>query len=425
MGREEPRPLSTEAAIARVVREESGRVLASLVGTLRDFELAEDVLQDAYVEALSHWPVQGIPNQPAAWLLTTARRKAIDRIRRRANFEDKRAQLEYLVTVQAPGDAQMDEAIPDERLRLIFTCCHPALAKPARVALTLRTLGGLTTAEIARAFLTTEATMAQRLVRAQQKIKAAGIPYSVPEPAQWPERIDGVLAVIYFVFNEGYAVTSGTSLVREDLCREAIRLGDIMVRLAPDEPEAMGLLALMYLHHARAAARTDGEGNLVTLESQDRTRWDRESASKGLRCLNNAMRHRRPGPYQIQAAISALHAQADSHEATDWPQIAALYGRLHEFLPSPVVRLNGAVAKAFAESPEAGLAILDDRSMAAALQDYQPYHAARADLLRRAQRLSDAKTAYERAIALCQNDAERRYLETRLQEVRDSEQRQN
>jgi len=405
----------TRAAIKGIAREEWGRVLASLVGQLRDLALAEDVLQDAVVAALGHWPRDGVPAQPRAWLLQTARRKAIDRLRRDANFQAKRAELAVLHELdRQAGQDDLDESIADERLRLIFTCCHPALAEAARVALTLRTLGGLATEEIARAFLVPEATMAQRLTRAKRKIKAAGIPYEVPEPDLWAERLGSVLSVIYLIFNEGYAATSGEAPTRGELCREAIRLGRILAQLVPEEPEAAGLLALMLLHDSRRVARSDAQGNLITLEQQDRARWDQGLIAAGARLLESALAQGSPGPYQIQAAISAIHAQAPSATATDWRQITLLYGELYALQPSPVVRLNAAVALSFAEGAEAALPTLAELERQGALASYQPFHAAHADTLRRAGRKTAAAKAYRQTLALTRNAAERRFLEGRL-----------
>ena len=405
----------TRTAVKGIVREEWGRVLASLVGQLGDFALAEDVLQDAVVAALAHWPSDGVPARPAAWLLQTARRKAIDRLRRDANFRAKRAELAVLHELdRQAGQDDVDETIADERLRLIFTCCHPALAEAARVALTLRTLGGLATEEIARAFLVPEATMAQRLTRAKRKIKAAGIPYAVPEPELWAERLGSVLSVIYLIFNEGYAATTGEAPTRGELCREAIRLGRILAQLVPAEPEAAGLLALMMLHDSRRVARSDAQGNLITLEQQDRALWDQDLIAAGAGLLEGALARGRPGPYQIQAAISALHAQAASYAATDWHEITLLYGALYARQPSPVVRLNAAVALSFAEGAEAALPTLAELERQDDLARYQPFHAARADILRRAGRKPAAAKAYRKAIALTHNAAERRFLEGRL-----------
>jgi RNA polymerase sigma-70 factor, ECF subfamily len=403
-------------AVERAFRAESGRVLATLIRHLGgDFELAEDALQDALAVALATWPRDGVPANPGAWMTVTARRKAIDRIRRERALADRLQALQILMDLERqaepePGD---DSAVPDDRLRLIFTCCHPALAMEARVALTLRTLGGLTTAEIARAFLVPEPTMAQRLVRAKRKIAAAKIPYRVPGDEQLPDRLAGVLAVVYLVFNEGYAAREGERLVRPDLCDEAIRLGRLLTRLMPDDAETAGLLALMLLHDSRRAARTDADGRFVALPDQDRSRWDAVRIEDGVRTLDRALRLRRPGKYQLQAAIAALHATAPSAEDTDWPQIAALYGGLLCHMPSPVVQVNRAVAIGMADGPRAGLAVLDALAADRRLLAYQPYHAARADLLRRAGDAAGAAAAYARAIELSTNAVERAELERR------------
>jgi RNA polymerase sigma-70 factor (ECF subfamily) len=397
------------AAAERAFREESGRVLATLIRHLGgDFQLAEDALQDAFAVALATWPRDGEPDNPGAWITTTARRKAIDRMRRERALEDRLPALHTLMELDRNHDDELPDegsALEDDRLRLVFTCCHPALSMEARVALTLRTLGGLRTAEIARAFLVPEATMAQRLVRAKRKIAAARIPYRVPDDAEFPDRLAGVLAVLYLVFNEGYAASAGDRLVRSDLCAEAIRLGRLLCKLMPDDAEAAGLLALMLIHDARAAARVADDGAYVALPDQDRGLWESDRIEEGKRILDRALRLRRPGPYQLQAAIAALHVA----EPVDWPQIAALYCMLAEQAPSPVVEVNRAVALGMAGDPGAGLDVLD----AVDLDDYQPFHAARAELLRRSGDRNAADGAYARAIELSANAVERAELERR------------
>jgi RNA polymerase sigma-70 factor (ECF subfamily) len=413
--------VSHAGAVERAFREESGRVLATLIRHLGgDFELAEDALQDALAQALRTWPRDGVPANPGAWMTVTARRRAIDRIRRERMLADRVQALQTLMDLEqtAGPDPDDDSAVGDDRLRLIFTCCHPALAIEARVALTLRTLGGLTTAEIARAFLVPEATMAQRLVRAKRKIATAKIPYRVPTDDVLPDRLAGVLAVVYLVFNEGYAARDGDRLVRADLCDEAIRLGRLLAQLMPDDAEAAGLLALMLLHDSRRAARTDSAGRYVALPDQDRAMWDAERIAEGTRSLDRALRLRRPGPYQLQAAIAALHATAPSAEATDWAQIAQLYAELARRAPSPVVDVNRAVAVGMACGPQAGLAVLDALAADRRLAAYQPFHAARADLLRRAGDAGAAAAAYDRAIELSDNAVERGELERRRAALR-------
>ncbi|HUY76207.1 MAG TPA: sigma-70 family RNA polymerase sigma factor [Ktedonobacterales bacterium] len=433
-----PSQQSTDSQIAQMIertfRQESGRILATLIASVRDFTLAEDALQDAALAALQRWPQEGAPRQPAAWLTTIARRKAIDRLRRDATLARKQTLLQEIATLEAQvtglwsggatDDGQDDAAtFPDERLKLLFTCCHPALALEARVALTLRTLGGLTTVEIANAFLVSTTTMAQRLTRAQRKIHDAGVPYRVPPAALLAERLDGVLAVLYLIFNEGYTAMAGDALIRQELCAEAIRLTRTLLDLLAneptlgDEPEALGLLALMLLNHARRRARVDTHGDLVLLDAQDRTLWDRAAIVEGVALLDRALCLRRPGPYQTQAAISALHAQAPTAAATDWRQIALLYGALARMAPSPIIELNQAVAVAMADGPTHGLALLDRLQLDEALSHYHFYHAARADLLRRAGRLDEATASYTRALALCQNTIERRFLQRRLREL--------
>ena len=367
------------------------------------------------MQAIRTWPERGLPDNPGAWITTTARNRAIDRLRRERVLREKTETMTQLAELERLGEDESDvSGIPDDRLRLIFTCCHPALAMDARVALTLKTLGGLTTAEIARAFLVTEATMAQRLVRAKRKIRSAAIPYRIPPPELLPERTPGVLAVLYLVFNEGYAATSGP-LIRLELCGEAIRLTRVVIELMPSEPEARGLLALMLLQHSRRDARVTAAGELVLLDDQDRSRWDHDMIDEGVATLERALEARRPGTYQLQAAIAALHARAPRPEDTDWPQIAALYGRLAELSPSPVIELNRAVAVAMADGPERGLPLVE--AQAAELEDYHLFHSARADLLRRLGRNDEAVIAYRRSLRLATNERIRAFLERRIAEL--------
>jgi RNA polymerase sigma-70 factor (ECF subfamily) len=395
--------------IAELERREYGRILASLIRTFGDFDLAEDALQDAFEAALVQWPAQGAPASPAAWLIATARHKAIDRVRKRALAGDKRAELAAL---QAPDHGD-DEPAPLDSLRLIFTCCHPALAPESQVALTLRTICGLPTDAIARAFLVPPATLAQRLVRAKAKIKAAHIPYEVPSDEDLPARLDAVLAVVYLVFNEGYTAAFGSELCRADLCAEAIRLGRMLCELLPAELEAKALLALMLLHDARRETRTAADGTMIRLEDQDRTRWKAAPIAEGATLVEAALKRRPPGPYALQAAIAALHAQARAAADTDWPQIAALYGLLATLYPSPVVELNRAVAVAMADGPAAGLALLDHLH----LPGYHLLPASRAQLLARLGRYAEAEAAYREALELVTNAAERRFLEQQLAEA--------
>jgi len=418
--------LDPEAAhdlVDRLFREEQGRAVATLIRVTGDFDLAEEAVQDAFISALETWPSRGVPSNPGAWITTTARNRAIDRLRRRRRLVDKTEQLarESALETELRGiGSDTNEGamlIADDRLRLIFTCCHPALAMDARVALTLRTLGGLTTPEIARAFLVPEPTLAQRLVRAKRKIRDAGIPYRVPPAELLPERLAGVLHVLYLVFNEGYAASSGDALIRRELCAEAIRLTRVVVELLPDEPEARGLLALMLLHDARRDARVDESGRIVLLDDQDRSRWDEDRIAEGRALIAAALAQQRPGPYQVQAAIAALHDEAATAADTDWPQIAVLYRRLLEMSPSPVVELNLAAAVAMADGPAVGLAMMDGIEASGELEAYPYLHASRADLLRRLGRWSEADAAYRRALALTTNGAERAFLERRLAEV--------
>ena len=400
-------------AVEAAYRDEWGQVVATLIGVTGDWDLAEDCAQDAFAAALATWPRDGVPRNPGAWLTTAARNRATDRLRRDSAGAAKLR--ERAVLDRDPAEPTPDE-IPDERLRLIFTCCHPALPFPARVALTLRTLAGLNTAEIARAFLTAEPAMAQRLVRAKRKIREAGIPYRVPPAELLPGRLAAVLAVLYLIFNEGYDDDGDEQTARRALTAEAIRLGRVLVGLMPGEPEPRGLLALMLLHEARRATRTH-DGVLVTLEHQDRSRWDRALIDEGVATLDAALALARTGPYQVQAAIAACHAGAPDAASTDWPQIAALYARLAQLAPSPVVDLNRAVAVAMVDGLPAGLRMVDEVAASGLLDGYHLLPATRADLLRRAGRAAEAKEAYEQALELAPTDAERRYLASRLREL--------
>jgi RNA polymerase sigma-70 factor (ECF subfamily) len=404
-------------SVEAVYRSESRRILATLIRLLGDFELAEDALHDAFRAALEHWSNEGVPANPRAWLVSTGRFKAIDAIRRRARFDASQVAIADQLYADAKDAAVLDnESIEDDRLRLIFTCCHPALAPEARVALTLREVCGLTTEEIAHAFLTAPSTLAQRIVRAKAKIRDARIPYQVPSPSDLPDRLDTVLQVIYLVFNEGYSASSGASLTRPDLSGEAIRLARLLVELLP-EPEAMDLLALMLLQESRRVARTSPAGDLILLEDQDRLLWNREQIAEGKALVERALSSRRFGPYTLQAAIAAVHADTPDAAATDWAQIAGLYDVLLRVEPSPVVELNRAVAVAMREGPAAGLALIDAILARGELTDYHLMHAARADLCRRLGRTDEARVAYERALALTQQEPEQRFLEKRIREL--------
>jgi RNA polymerase sigma-70 factor (ECF subfamily) len=399
------------AEIERVFRQEYGRAVAVLVRVFGAIDVAEEAVQDAFTAAVQRWPSIGVPPSPAGWIITTARNRAIDRFRREASREDRHVQAAMLHSRGEPEEEEEEEAVRDDRLRLIFTCCHPALAPAVQVALTLRLLGGLTTAEIARAFLVPEPTMAQRLVRAKGKIRDAGIPYRVPTEEELPRRLRAVSAVVYLIFNEGYAASSGDRLVRENLCTEAIRLGRLLAELMPDEPEVMGLLALMLLSNSRRSARLTPDGDLVLLADQNRSLWDRSLIVEGQTIVRQCLRRNRPGPYQIQAAINAAHSDAPTAAATDWRQVLQLYDQLLAVAPSPVVGLNRAVAVAEVEGPEAALILVDDLN----LGEYHLFHAIRADLLRRLGRIDEAAVAYEAAIGLTGNAVERKLLQRRRQ----------
>jgi RNA polymerase sigma-70 factor, ECF subfamily len=402
--------------IEDIFRAEHGRILATLIRVLGDFDVAEEALQEAFATALEQWPVAGPPANPVGWLVGTARHKAIDRLRRRARLVQKQEEIARHIELSAEEE---DTPVPEDRLRLIFTCCHPALATEAQVALTLRTLGGLSTEEIARAFLVPAPTMAQRLVRAKAKIRDARIPYQVPPDEALAERLEAVMVVVYLVFNEGYAASFGARLVRHELCAEAIRLGRMLVELLPTHAEPKGLLALMLLHDSRRETRLDGSGDVVLLEDQDRTRWDRAQIDEGAALVEAALRAggRPPGPYALQAAIAAIHAQAPTAAATDWQQIAALYAMLARVHPTPVVELNQAVAVAMSDGIERGLALVEALDHRGELAGYHLLPTARAELLRRLGRHAEAAEAYRRALALVRNEAERRHLEKRLREI--------
>jgi RNA polymerase sigma-70 factor, ECF subfamily len=414
-----PADVNAASAVEEVYRADWGRILATLIGLLGDFDLAEEYAQEAFTAALNQWPVSGVPESPRAWIVQTARHKAIDRIRRRAHFEEKiRPELAHSLIEAIPAEEYESGEIPDDRLRLIFTCCHPALAPEAQVALTLRTLCGLETDEIARAFLVSPTTMAQRLVRAKHKIRDAGIPYVVPGTSDIAARLEAVLTVIYLVFNEGYVATRGKSLVRTDLCAEAIRLGRLVITLMEPQhlAEATALLALMLLHDARRDARLDEAGEIVVLEEQDRSRWNHKQIAEAVLLLKGSPRGT-AGPFALQAALAAEHCKAASPADTNWTEIVRLYDQLERVQPSPIVSLNRAVAVAMADGPRAGLTMMDRLAASNDLDDYHLLHAARADLLRRLGSFDESAKHYERALALVTNDSERRFLERRLREV--------
>ncbi|MFL6300513.1 MAG: RNA polymerase sigma factor [Terriglobales bacterium] len=400
-------------------RTDSGRILATLIRLLGDFDLAEEAMHEAFAAALSNWPKAGVPGNPRPWLISTARFKAIDSLRRRAKFDASQAELVRQIEAQSRSaeTAEQEESLEDDRLRLIFTCCHPSLAPEARVALTLREVCGLTTEEIAKAFLTTPRTLAQRIVRAKAKIRETRIPYEVPTVEELPERLGAVLQVVYLVFNEGYSAASGAEVTRAELTSEAIRIGRLLAELQP-EPEVLGLLSLMLLQESRRAARTSAKGELILLENQDRSLWNREQIAEGVALLEKALKSRRFGSYTLQAAIAAVHAQAESSSATDWRQIVALYDQLLRIHPSPVVQLNRAVAIAMCDGPEAGLKQINEVLQNGALANYYLAHSARADMYRRLGRTAEARSSYEKALALTQQEPERQFLQERIRQLK-------
>jgi RNA polymerase sigma-70 factor (ECF subfamily) len=406
--------------VDRTYRDDSRRVLATLIRLFGDFDVAEEALHDAFVAAIERWPVDGVPRNPRTWLVSTGRFKAVDQLRRRAAFDDRFPEIERRITEAATQEPPLtdDGDIADDRLRLVFTCCHPALSTDAQVALTLHTIGGLTTEEIAHAFLIPAPTLAQRIVRAKNKIRDAKIPYEVPERPELAERLDAVLATLYLIFNEGYSATFGTSVTRADLCGEAIRLARLLVHLLP-EPEAMGLLAMMLLHDSRRPARASDDGELLVLDEQDRSRWNREQIREGLRLTESSLQSRSVGPYAIQAAIAAVHAEANHAGETDWAQIVALYDLLLNMHASPIVELNRAAAVAMKDGPARGLEIIDGLLARGALANYHLAHAARADLLRRLERTSEALAAYATALELTTQHPERRFIERRMAALRE------